>query len=244
MAAGLTTVAFKDGAGTTVTGGLTQLDKSGVGTGPNVAAHVVVDGAAGVNRQTVDTHGSGQTTLVDSSGNAVTFNANGQASAANSAPVVLNNDSGYSAAITVTRPANVTAYTANDVVGGAITFTSMGPSAGRVIITSAALEYDVAAIPSGMTSYRLYLYNVTPPSATADNGAWDLPSGDRASFLGYIDLGSPADLGSTLYCETNGVNKQIKLSGTSIFGYLVTNGGFTPAGNSETLVVTLHATAA
>lgn len=152
---------------------------------------------------------------------------------------------GYKAAVTVTRPANATAYTANDVLGAtaaAITFPSVGPAAGgEVLITTVKLEIDVAAIPSGMTSFRLYLYSVTPPSALADNAAWDLPSGDRASFKGYVDIGTPVDLGSTLYVETLQVNKQITVpSGGSLFGYLVTNGGFTPAGNSEVYVVTLH----
>lgn len=151
----------------------------------------------------------------------------------------------------ITRPANATPYTANDVLGAAaaaLTFPSMAPLtfAGnanpQVLITGVQLEIDVAAVPAGMTSFRLYLYNVTPPSALADNAAWDLPAGDRVSFLGYIDVGTPVDLGSTLYVETNGINKQLMLPAatTSLFGYLVTNGGFTPAGNSEVYVLTLH----
>lgn len=158
-------------------------------------------------------------------------------------PLQTTTSQGYTSAVTVTRPANVTPYTANDDVGGAITFPTMGPSGGNVIITSGELEIDVAAVPTGMTSFRLYLYSVTPPSALADNAAWDLPAGDRASFLGYVDLGTPVDLGSTLYVRTDGINAHFKLAGTSLFGYLVTNGGFTPAGNSEVYVVTLHATA-
>lgn len=147
----------------------------------------------------------------------------------------------FDVAVTITRPANVTAYTAVDNVGGALTFASMGPSASAIMITSAQLEADIAAIPTGMTSFRLYLYNITPPSAVVDNGPWDLPSGDRASYLGYIDLGTPADLGATCYCEATNINKQLKLSGTSLFAYLVTAGGFTPAANSEVYKVTLHA---
>lgn len=150
----------------------------------------------------------------------------------------------YKSQPTVTRPANVTAYTAGDVVGGAITFEAMSSTIGRdVIITSAALRIDVTAIPAGMTSFRLHLYSVTPPSALADNAAWDLPAGDRASYLGYVDLGSPADVGSTLYAQVDGVNKQIRLGSgeTSVYGYLVTNGAFTPAANSEVYVPTLHA---
>src|SRR5436309_41001 len=142
----------------------------------------------------------------------------------------------------VTRPANTTAYTANDVLGAtaaAITFASIAPSAGgEIIITSAELEIDVAAVPSGMTTFRLYLYSVTPPSALADNAAFDLPSGDRASFLGYVDLGTPVDLGSTLYVRTDAINAQFSAAGANLFGYLVTAGAFTPAGSSEVYKVT------
>lgn len=150
-----------------------------------------------------------------------------------------------SAAVTLTRTADTNAYAANDVMGAAtgataaLSFGPIGPSAAEVMITSAAMELDIAAVPSGMTSFRLYLYGVTPPSALGDNAAWDLPAGDRASYLGYIDLGTPVDLGSTLYVEANGINKQLKLAGTSLFGYLVTNGGYTPA-SAAVAVITLH----
>ena len=150
----------------------------------------------------------------------------------------------YKSQPTVTRPANTTAYTAGDVVGGAITFDRIGNFHGAVLITSVDLRIHVAAIPSGMTSFRLHLYSVTPPSALADNDAWDLPSGDRSAYLGYIDLGSPADAGSTLFCQVDQVNKHIQTAGSApcnVYGYLVTNGAFTPAGNSEVYVPTLRA---
>lgn len=152
---------------------------------------------------------------------------------------------GYSAAVSMTRTNDTNAYTANDVLGAAtgstaaLTFASMGASGKDVMITSVAMEIDSTSVPAGQTSFRLYLYNITPPSALGDNTAWDLPSGDRASYLGYVDLGTPIDLGSTLYVEVNGVNKQVKLSGTSLFGYLVTNGAYTPVGLTVH-VITLH----
>jgi hypothetical protein len=165
----------------------------------------------------------------------------GQGTSAQGLKVVLPNDQAGTVQATITRPANVTAYTANDVLGGALTFATGLTSGQHAVITGADLMPQIAAIPSGMTSFRLYLYDVTPPSATADNGAWDLPSGDRASFLGYIDLGSPVDLGSTLFCQVDNVNKKIKLNGSAnIFGYLVTTGGFTPAANSEVYLVRLQ----
>lgn len=146
----------------------------------------------------------------------------------------------YKSQVTITRPANVTAYSAGDVVGGAIEFVEAGFRTASLLLTSADLRVNVSAIPSGMTSFRLHLYSETPASALADNAAWDLPSGDRAAYLGYIDLGSPADVGSTLYAQVDQVNKQIRLAGTSLYGYLVTNGAFTPAANSEVYVATLH----
>lgn len=134
-----------------------------------------------------------------------------------------------------------TAYAANDIAGGALTFANIGPSAGRIIITSVALRIDSSALISGQSSYVLHLYNVTPPSAVADSGVFDLPSGDRTAYLGSINLGAPVDLGSTLYIGTDGVNKQIKLASTSVYGYLVTVGAYTPTAQAYT--VELHATA-
>jgi len=147
----------------------------------------------------------------------------------------------------VTRVNDTNAYLANDVIGAAtgstaaIEFTSIGPSAGSIRIIGAELRIDATAAISGETSYRLHLYSVTPPGAYGDNTAWDLPSGDRASYLGYLDLGSPLDLGSTLYVQSEQA-KDIKLAGTSVFAYLVTLGAYTPTA-SRVYTVKLHAVA-
>lgn len=141
---------------------------------------------------------------------------------------------GLSAAVSVTRPSNATPYTANDVTGvtgggtACMDFNLAAASGSQIMITSVALERDVAALISGETSYNLYFYNVTAPSALTDNDPFDIPSGDRASFLGKISIPPPADEGSTLYIEVNGINKQVTLSGTHIFAYLVTVGAYTP----------------
>lgn len=153
---------------------------------------------------------------------------------------------GYDASVTITRPADTAAYAANDVIGASTgstacqQFSNMGPSGGRITITSVSLEIDAGALISGETSYVLHLYNATAPSALGDNAAFDLGSGDRASYLGSINLGTPVDLGSTLYVAQDGINKQIKLSGTSLFGYLVTTGPYTPTA-SRVHVVKLNA---
>jgi len=147
---------------------------------------------------------------------------------------------GYGTQTAVTRPANQTPYTANDVVGGAIDLGIMGPSASQIIITSALLEPRIAAVPAGMTSFTLYLYSVTPPSAIADNGAWTLATADLASYLGQIALGTPAlpaASSNALIVEQANLGKQVKLAGTHLFAYLVTAGGYTPAANSEVYVI-------
>lgn len=156
---------------------------------------------------------------------------------------------GAACVVSFARPNDTNAYAANDVMGtatattAALTFAFGQVASGDVMITSAALETDSAAVISGEAGYRLHLYYVTPPSALGDNVAWDLPSGDRASYLGYIDLGQPVDLGSTCYIESNGVNKQITIPfGGTVFAYLVTLGAFTPVA-STVQKITLHALA-
>lgn len=156
------------------------------------------------------------------------------------------NGGAFSDTVTLTRTNNTDAYTAGDVVGAATGSTAalqfdIGPSGGGpVLITTVSLAVNITAVPSGMTSFRLHLYSVTPPSALGDNAAFDLPAGDRASYLGFVDLGSPVDIGSTLYIETNQYNKQVVVpSGGSVFGYLVTVGAFTPAA-STVFNISLH----
>jgi len=148
-------------------------------------------------------------------------------------------------AVPFTRPANQTPYTALDVVGAAaaaLTFTNIG-AAGEWVINTTELRLDIASVPAGMTSFTLHLYNVTPPSALADNAVMTL-TGDAAAYLGRISLGTPVDYGPFLYCDAVGVNKQISLLGANLYAYLQTTGGYTPAANSEVYTITLHATQA
>jgi len=148
---------------------------------------------------------------------------------------------GYSSQVSVTRPSDTNVYAPGDVIGSstgstaAITLTNMGAANGHVIITDADLRIDVASVPTGMSSFRLHLYSATPASAYGDNAAWDLPStgNDRASYLGYIDFGTPQDLGSTLYVQASSINKKLLLgASTSLFAYLQTTAGYTPNSGS------------
>jgi hypothetical protein len=104
------------------------------------------------------------------------------------------------------------------------------------MITSASLM--IADATAAVTAWRLYLFSVTPPSGLADDAAFVLASGDRASFLGQVDIGTAIDLVDTQWVETHSINKQIKLSGTSVFGYLVNLTTLTTVAVAHT--VTLH----
>jgi hypothetical protein len=127
-------------------------------------------------------------------------------------------------------------HTAGDVNGGAKEFTNLGPSGAQIMITSATLEIDGGTAEA--TAWTLHLYSITPPSAIADDGAWDLSSGDRVYYRGQISLGTAVDQGATQWVETHGINKQVALYAQSLFGYLVNGTTLTPANVAH--IVTLH----
>lgn len=144
----------------------------------------------------------------------------------------------YRTTVTITRPSNATAYTAGDVVGDTggsaiISLTAAGPTAGFVIIQSISLVFSDSTVPSGMGAFRLHLYSASP-TAIADNAAFDLLSGDRANYMGFIDLPTPSDFGSSLYTQTDYPGRLIKLgaASTTLFAELETRGAYTPVSAS------------
>jgi hypothetical protein len=153
---------------------------------------------------------------------------------------------GLTASVSQTRASNTNSYGAGDVLGptgagtASMNFALGAISASNIMITSVSLERDVASLISGETSYVLHLFNVTQPAAQVDEDTFTLASGDRTAYLGNINLGTPVDLGATLYVEQNGVNKQVKLAGTGIFGVLVTVGAYAAA-SASVLKVTINA---
>jgi hypothetical protein len=226
----------------TVTGATDDPAALGIGGTADAAATAGSTGSISAKLRTltgaIGTAGSGGTNVVTVQGNA----------SGTPIPVTTTfGSNGADVAVAVTRTNDTSAYAAGDVIGAAtgstaaLTFTALCPLASKpIMITSAELRIDAAAIISGETNYILYLYNVTPPSALGDNTAWDLPSGDRASFLGSVNLGAPADLGSTLYVVNDGINKQILCPASqNVFGYLVTVGAYTPTAQ-RVYNVTLH----
>jgi hypothetical protein len=132
-----------------------------------------------------------------------------------------------------TRPANTTPYTALDVVGqdpaANMSFLAVGAAGSAFVILGARLRIDVAAIPAGMTSFRLHLYNAAPTAIT-DNLAYNLIAADRGKYLGFITIASAVDLGDTVNLQADELNFTGKLAAasTTLYGVLQTVGAYTP----------------
>lgn len=131
--------------------------------------------------------------------------------------------------LTATFTPAAAAYLANDVMEGAKEFVNAGQPGSIVRILSADLLISHTALVASEANYRLALYNVTPPSAIADNGAFDIAAGDRDAFVALFSLGTPVDVGSSLFIQAPTLNIDVKLGvGSSFFGYLITDAGITP----------------
>lgn len=180
--------------------------------------------------------------LKDMNVNAEIVNTTGAITESNPLPIKVD---GKTSSVSITRPNDTTAYTANDVVGTSpatnLQFDGCSDVAGgSVEIKGVSLEIDVAAVPAGMDVFRLHLYNAAP-TAIADNTAFNLPAGDRAKYLGNITITLPVDLGATLWANVDNLSfkRDLAVGSTSLYGILETVGGYTPTAQAVKKV-TLH----
>ena len=95
-----------------------------------------------------------------------------------------------------------------------------------------------------MGAFRIHLYSASP-TAIADNAPFDLASGERASYMGYIEFNAPQDLGSTIYTQLDYPGRLIKLAAasTTLYAEIETRGAYTPVSAStvELRISTLEA---
>lgn len=137
----------------------------------------------------------------------------------------------------ITRPADTTAYAAEDSVNAAgstdcITFTV---SDGIDITTGQSLQVKTARLTTNSTnttngSFRLYLFDQSV-SGFADNSPQPLLYSNRDKRCGYIDFtlntgGSGSDCSEAIVTD---VNISIRTEATNIFGILIAKGAYTPA---------------
>ena len=155
-----------------------------------------------------------------------------------------------------TRPANVTAYSANDVisesatngVGTAWTFAGAGRS-GR--IEGALIATDAASVTAAMT---LFLFTSAPTGELDDNAqntspvyATDVAVATGADgWIGHIDFDAMESLAATASWSLASLGSAGNLAipyrcqeGDALYGVLVTRDAFTPA-SGQKFTVTLH----
>ncbi len=118
-----------------------------------------------------------------------------------------------------TRSTDTTGYAVGDVVGTNpatnLTFANILNTAGaQFVILGANMEVDSSAVPTNMGNFRLHLYNAAP-TAILDNSPFNLPSADRAKYLGYMTLATPVLLGDTLWSQNDNKNFAGKLAAGS-----------------------------
>jgi hypothetical protein len=123
-----------------------------------------------------------------------------------------------------------------DVVGGAQTFTLGAPASSNFLIRSVSMLIASATVAT--TAWKLHLFSVTPPSAIADDAVFDLPSGDQASYLGYIVIPQIVDMGAGQWIESNNIFKQVKLGASgNLFAYLTNDTTLTPEAVAHTVTI-------
>lgn len=142
--------------------------------------------------------------------------------------------------VSFTRPADTTAYAANDIVSNSTSSTTPidFSSAARIAAGSGlALTFQLIKSTNTTTgaTFRLWLYTATPTSPPNDNAAFSATWGNRTSRIGYVDFLNPIAgsdcvdyYGSPVFTQ-----QPFKLaSGTSLYGLLQVLGAYTP-GNAE-----------
>lgn len=153
---------------------------------------------------------------------------------------------GISYKLTITRPNDNTAYSANDVLGdsglGSAIFEipNLGVANGSFLIDSISLIIPAGAIPSGMTSFKVYLFSEAP-AAAIDNDTLNLAT-DADKYQDKLFLTAPVVNSGLLESLNPGQSFQVKLSSTgSLFLKLTTDTGFTPV-PSQIHYLNIHGT--
>lgn len=135
------------------------------------------------------------------------------------------------------RPADTTAYLANDVVINAtsnpthLAFLTAARGSGRGgYITKVRIATDQEA---NVASYRLWLWYNTPPATLVDNSPMGLLWAQRAVRLGYVDVGpmttEDTGVGDHAEAQVADVRFPYYCATSTLFGVLETKTAFTPA---------------
>lgn len=142
------------------------------------------------------------------------------------------------------RPANTTSYAAGDVIGDTtsanLEIPFAGPAGSLVQILSASVVINRTALPTGMTSLVLHLWDASP-AAIADNAPFAAAAADRSKYCGNILLPTPQVVGGGfLFTFADYVGRPIRLVSSSLWANLVTTTAVTSVTASTEYQIRLH----
>ena len=142
----------------------------------------------------------------------------------------------YESTATITRAADTTIYTASapnfDVYGSLFELENIGVAGEGIFLSYFEISLNLSDVPQGMTSFAVHLYP-TAPTTIADNSIWTIGSDPVLDPVGFNVSMSLAKGGGKVVGVIKDLNQLFILTSSSLWGYLVTNGAFTPAANSE-----------
>lgn len=129
------------------------------------------------------------------------------------------------------------AYGDGDVIGGALTFASVGtPAANSGLITHVTISDDDAE----GTDCDLWLFDATP-TAIADNAALALTMADFANLIGIVSVAAEDfTSNNSLKVAHVALTNPIPFYKSSIYGYLATSGTTPTYASSKTIHIKLH----
>lgn len=165
----------------------------------------------------------------------------GQATAANSIPVVFPSDVGSigtvtSSGITIAQTPTVTAgaYSANDAVGGLLTFAGAALATGGGGVIKDVIFLDDAGQDA---ETELWLFNATF-TAMSDNAAWAPSQADLRKLVAIVSTtGSVWRAAGTPSACVVECAQRYDCVGTSLFGQLVTRGTPTEAATDDITII-------
>lgn len=170
----------------------------------------------------------------------------GQAAMASSVPVAIASDQSripvsppltISTTVTPTL-ATTNAYTATQVVGGILTFTSVLGTATSGIIQSITCKFNTGVMTTGLS---VSIFKATPAAGTyTDHVVAAINTTDVASLIGTYRLATAySDLGNFAVYNLDGIAKAFQSATSNVYGVVTSLGTTLALGNVTTFSVEL-----
>jgi hypothetical protein len=140
---------------------------------------------------------------------------------------------GVTTEVTVTPTVTASAYAANNVLGGIMTFAAALPATFSGILQSITAKFKGTAVTGNI---NVAIFKASPSNGTyTDHAAPTWNAADMANLLGIYQLTTPLALGAatmTVY-DLDGIGKTILGAATSLYAVVTVGGTPTPASTTD-----------